>query len=177
VSGDVSALIVPVPQADPIVGAFRAALDSGAALGVPAHVTVLYPFIPVAILDDDTIGQLRALFAGLGAFEFSLASIGWFDHQVVYLRPQPDAALRGMTRLVAERWPAWPPYGGMHADPTPHLTIGDNGDVVAMRRAAEAVSRHLPLRVEVSRVELYAGSEEPGSWSHHLTFDLGVHPT
>ena len=171
-SVEVSALIVAVPEADSVVGAFRAALDSGAALGVPSHITILYPFMPTGVLDTNVISQLRELFASIGAFEVALASIGWFGQDVVYVQPEPDTALRQMTALVAEQWPSWPPYEGTHPDPTPHLTIADNGDVSAMGRAADTVRQFLPLHVEVSEVQLYAGTAEAGTWHHRLTFPL-----
>ena len=41
-----SAILVPVPEAGPVVGRLRARLDRSASRGVPAHVTVLYPFVP-----------------------------------------------------------------------------------------------------------------------------------
>jgi 2'-5' RNA ligase len=169
---EVSALIVPVPEADPVVGQFRAALDSGAALGVPAHITILYPFMPASALDPSVVAQLRGLFDSIDAFEISLNSTAWFDDAVVYVRPEPDAALRKMTSLVAERWPQWPPYEGAHPDPTPHLTLADNGDLSAMRQAAQAVRRSLQLHVEVSEVQLYAGTAKPDTWHHRLTFPL-----
>lgn len=168
----ISALIVPMPEADPVVDRFRQALDSGAAAGVPAHVTVLYPFMPVELVDRDVHTQLRSLFAAIEEFECSLTSIAWFDRSVMYLRPEPDAPFRQMTQLVVERWPQWPPYGGAHGDPTPHLTIADNGDDDAMRRAAATIGEKLPLDIVVSEVHLYAGTSEPGSWHHLHTLPL-----
>jgi len=40
-----TALIAPVPEAEACVGAWQARFDRSAALGVPAHITVLHPFI------------------------------------------------------------------------------------------------------------------------------------
>jgi hypothetical protein len=48
VENTLSAVVVPVPEAEPRVGALRTALDPSAALGVPAHVTILYPFVAPA---------------------------------------------------------------------------------------------------------------------------------
>ena len=176
-SVEVSALVVPVPEADPVVGAFRADLDSGAALGVPSHITILYPFMPTSALDTNVIARLRALVASIDVFEVALTSIGWFGHDVVYVRPEPDFELRRMTALVEAQWPQWAPYEGAHPDPTPHLTIGDNGDFAAMGQAADAVRQSLPLRIEVSEVQLYAGTAEAGTWHHRLTFPLhATHP-
>ncbi len=45
-----SAVLVPVPEAERVVSRHRIRLDPAAELGVPAHVTVLYPFVaPPAI--------------------------------------------------------------------------------------------------------------------------------
>jgi hypothetical protein len=43
-----SAIVVRIPETERLVGRFRADLDVAAALGVPAHVTVLAPFVPPA---------------------------------------------------------------------------------------------------------------------------------
>ena len=43
-----SALLILVPAAEPAVGEHRARLDASARDGVPAHLTVLYPFLPPA---------------------------------------------------------------------------------------------------------------------------------
>jgi len=54
-----SALIVPVPEAEPVVGEFRASLDRCAGWGVPAHVTVIYPFRAPDRLDADELRAAR----------------------------------------------------------------------------------------------------------------------
>ena len=48
-----TALLVEVPAADAAVARHREILDLAAGWGVPAHLTVLYPFVPPAQLDDD----------------------------------------------------------------------------------------------------------------------------
>jgi hypothetical protein len=40
----VSAVLVPVPEAERVVSRPRARLDAAATAGVPAHVTALFPF-------------------------------------------------------------------------------------------------------------------------------------
>src|ERR1700729_2595365 len=48
-----SCLLVPVPEAEAVVGRVRGRLDRAAAWGVPAHVTILYPFVlPEAITSE-----------------------------------------------------------------------------------------------------------------------------
>src|SRR5215207_2399787 len=50
-----SALLIPVPAAEPTLQRWRERLDPACRLGVPAHVTLLYPFVAPAALDDVTI--------------------------------------------------------------------------------------------------------------------------
>src|SRR5215831_9843437 len=73
-----TALLVPVPAAEPIVGRHRARHDAAARDGVPAHVTVLYPFLPPAGIGESLLASLGRLFAGFAAFEFTLDRVGWF---------------------------------------------------------------------------------------------------
>ena len=56
-----SALVVLVPEAEPLVAELRLVHDRMAARGVPAHVTVLHPFKPV--VDDATAGLVAAIAA------------------------------------------------------------------------------------------------------------------
>jgi RNA polymerase sigma factor (sigma-70 family) len=47
----------PIPEAEPLVGDLRRALDHSAGWGIPAHVTILYPFVPP---DDATSSEVRS---------------------------------------------------------------------------------------------------------------------
>jgi hypothetical protein len=60
-----TALIVPIPEAEEAVGPFRASLDRAASWGVPAHVTVLYPFLPPQQIDQQVLAVLRETIAGI----------------------------------------------------------------------------------------------------------------
>lgn len=170
--GRESALIVSVPAAERVVGLMRNNLDSSAPLGVPAHITVLYPFMPPELLNDDVLVDLATMFAPVPPFELSLASVGWFATEVVYLVPQPRAVFTRLTAMVCRRWPEWPPYGGSHPDPTPHLTVGDSEDYASMVEAAAAIEALLPVETTVSEIDLIAGDATPGSWARIASFTL-----
>jgi 2'-5' RNA ligase len=159
-----TAIIAAVPAAEPLVHQHRLALDPGARLGVPAHVTVLYPFVAPAALTDDVMARVAAVAAGLGAVEARLATVGWFGTRVVYLAPEPDGWFRGATAAVHEAFPQCPPYLGAHEDVVPHLTIGDGADPEAMQRAADQVQAGLPVTDVIDRFLLIGGSDAPGSW-------------
>lgn len=168
-----SALIVVVPVAEPVVGAHRLRYDQSAVWGVPAHVTVLYPFMPPALLSSSVMAQLGTLIASVPRFTVAFRRTRWFDRQVLWLEPQPGAPFRALTAAVASAFPAYPPYGGEHDEPIPHLTVGDTGTEAELERVERAVSRQLPLWMDVSRVSLIQGSTQAHSWTTLATFPLG----
>ena len=54
-----SAIVALISEAENLVEPFRRRYDPSAAAGVPAHVTILYPFKPPHALTDDVIESLR----------------------------------------------------------------------------------------------------------------------
>ncbi|MCT9933451.1 2'-5' RNA ligase family protein [Planotetraspora sp. A-T 1434] len=73
-----TALAMPVLAAEPVAGRWRERYDSSAAYGVPAHVTVLYSFLPSDRLDQGTLGELRELFAAQSPFDVRFRRCGRF---------------------------------------------------------------------------------------------------
>lgn len=148
-----SALIVRVVDAEPAVGQWRAQHDASAAAGVPAHVTILYPFMRSDAIDEDTLDTLEALFRGFEPFRVSFPRIERVEG-VIWLRPEPEGPFRDLTAAVWEAFPDHPPYGGRFDDVIPHLTVAE-GDVEALPRQIEdAVRRYLPIATNVAEVEL-----------------------
>jgi 2'-5' RNA ligase len=174
-----SALLVLVPAAEPAVGEHRDRLDASARDGVPAHLTVLYPFLRPGLVDDAVLVSLAALFAGVPAFRFSLDRIGWFGDDVVWLGPHDEAPFRALTELASAAFPACPPYGGQYADVVPHLTVGHLGGAPALRAAGEAAGRCLPIEATATEVTLMTGPPPgnldipPGQWRTMAAFGLG----
>ncbi len=101
-----TALIVPIPDAEPAVGSFRASLDRAASWGVPAHVTVLYPFLSPERIDEAVLATVRDIVAAVPRSEVWLSHVDWFGDTVVWLAPQPDHLFRDLTAAV------WRPLSG-----------------------------------------------------------------
>ncbi len=169
-----TALIVPISAAERVVGRHRRTLDHSALWGVPAHVTVLYPFVPPCDIVAGTIAQVGAALAGVDAFECAFARVGWFGDDVAWLGPEPEAPFRALTGAVWRRFPDHPPYRGAFEDVIPHLTIGSTrvADLESMRRAADDVRAALPFAAWVDRVALIAGTDRPDSWRTLAEFPL-----
>ncbi|MGM1060024.1 2'-5' RNA ligase family protein [Saccharothrix sp. Mg75] len=170
-----TAVIVPVPAADPVVGRYRRRLDRSAGWGVPAHVTVLYPFVPPHRVDE--LGVLDALgevVAGAPAFGCAFRRTEWFGEDVLWLAPEPAAPFRALTEAVWRRFPDWPPFGGAFAETIPHLTVGTTevGDPAGLRDAERELAGVLPLRTRIGQVRLIAGSARADSWRTVAEWDL-----
>lgn len=169
-----SALVVRVPEAEAVVGPHRARLDRSAVAGVPAHVTVLYPFLAPEAIDAGVVERLAKLYAGLPAFGAALTAVRWFDESVVYVAPEPDEGFRALTAATCALFDGIEPYGGKHDDVVPHLTVGDAelGGPEELRAAGAAVSASLPIPVRVAEVSLLVGARRPDSWRTVHRFPL-----
>ncbi len=138
-----SAIILPVVAAEPLVSGWRRRHDPSAAAGVPAHVTVLAPFLAPDRITEAVLGELRALFATRAAPRVRFLRTGRFPAAagvpgVLYLDPEPADGPRALTEAVVARWPEAPPYGGSHAAIVPHLTVA-----IADEPTLDAVEREL----------------------------------
>jgi 2'-5' RNA ligase superfamily protein len=176
VDGVESALLVRCPAAEAAVGAWRGRLDAAAAVGVPAHATVTYPFQPVALLTDADHDRLTALFAGLPSFTLVGERTAWFGEEAVYVELTGWQHVSALIDAVAQEFPEHPPYGGTIADVIPHVTVGHDADLATLRAAAAAVDRDLPFAQEVTAVELWSGPPPvtaAGRWRPVRAYPLG----
>jgi 2'-5' RNA ligase len=161
-----SAVIVRVPGAEPVVADHRRAYDESASWGVPAHVTVLFPFADPAGLDDGVHARLTRAVTGVRGFMATFASTAWFGDTVLWLAPEPAEPFRSLLSSVATAFPEHPPYAGAHDEVVPHLTVGQDAPVETLRAVERQVRRGLPLRSRVSEVEVIAGRPEVGgAWA------------
>ncbi|MGY1750447.1 2'-5' RNA ligase family protein [Modestobacter sp. SYSU DS0511] len=175
-----TALLVLVPEADPVVGDHRRQFDVSASWGVPAHVTVVYPFMPPNQVDDGVLTGLSRAVAGVPAFDCVLDHTDCFGEEVLWLAPADEEPFRRLTAAVVTAFPDHPPYRGAHGkNPSPHLSIAERrlGDEAGLRTVKEAIGDHLPIRSRVTRVSLFAGAREPDSWHLVAEFPLAATDT
>jgi len=170
--GPHSGLIVEIPEAEPAVAPYRDRLDANARLGVPAHITVLFPFMPPAAIGPAALAELERLFAAVSRFRFRLDHTGWFGEEVLWLAPRDPGPFQALTRRVAKAFPAFPPYQGQFGDPAPHLTVGHGHPVTDLRAAEESVRAHLPIDAQATAVALMTQQSAGGQWTKAATFTL-----
>jgi 2'-5' RNA ligase len=163
-------LIVPVPEAESILQAWRARLGPTIEAGVPAHVTVLFPFLALTDLDAAGLADLQAHFLSKPAVDVTFTSVGLFP-DVVYLAPEPCDWFIGCTEALSSRFGLLP-YGGLHTKVVPHLTVARHTDQAVLADIAQQLESSLPLTTHVREVWLMEELAS-GGWSHTATFPLG----
>ena len=171
-----SAVVVNVPVADPVVGEHRERLDEAASWGVPAHVTVLYPFLPPAEIDDAILAVLGRAVATVPRFEAEWTHTAWFDERVLWVAPDPAEPFQALTAAVVREFPDYPPFGGQYDTVIPHLTVGNGAPLEDLLAAERVVTSKLPFGMPVSHVQVLAGTREVGSWRMLAEFPLGPPP-
>jgi 2'-5' RNA ligase len=167
-----SALLIPVPEVEPYVAAWREQLDPASQRGVPAHVTALFPFVAPASLDAAIVDTLARVLSTVKQFDVAFLSTAWFDDRVLYLAPSPDEGFRNIARLLESAFPQYRPYEGKYAEATPHLTIGDGAPLEELRRAEEGLRASLPIVATAKELWLMVGGMEPHSWTVRDRFEF-----
>ena len=142
--GGRSALVVEV-RLPAALEAIRLRHVDNARLGVPAHVTVLFPFLPARSIDRAAVNLAGEAIAQTRPFEVEFREIRRWDpgptpEGVLWLPPEPAAPFIELTKALAGAFPDYVPYGGIHAEVIPHLTLANAGIDAAAREAGSAWS-------------------------------------
>jgi 2'-5' RNA ligase len=174
-SSSESALVVLVPEAEALLKAFRDKYDPSAAAGMPAHITLLYPFKPPAEIGAGVLESLQNCFAPFVPFSYSLAAVRRFRSEVLYLAPEPDEPFRDLTLAICERYPERPPYGGKFADVIPHLTVAQvqkEDDLDCIAEDFTLAARGL-LPIAATAVDVALMDNRSGDWQIRDVCALG----
>ncbi|MFJ7266584.1 2'-5' RNA ligase family protein [Streptomyces sp. NPDC099050] len=166
-----TALIVRIPEAEPVVRDWQERIDPAtrAGAGVPAHVSVLYPFLQESLIDASILAGIAAALSPHHAFDLRFERTGRFPG-MLYLTPEPDAPLRRLTRAITGRWPDVLPYGGRYPDPVPHLTVAQRASEADLDAAEADLTGRLPLAARARAVDLVA--YDGTAWRERASFTL-----
>ena len=157
-----TALVIAVPEAEPLIRHLRVRHDAAGAMGVPAHVTLLFPF-------GDGGDGLEEMFAATEPFDFSLVAAAWFqDPPTFYLVPEPAAPFVTLVETLIARYPDFPPYSGAHGTIVPHVTVGHAVPEDDVRKVEAA----LPIRAHAETVT-WLEERADGRWGERRRFALG----
>ncbi len=167
-----TAFVVLVPEAEACVGPLRKRFDPSALLGVPAHVTVLFPFISPEFISRTVVVQVQSAFRQIPPFSFKLTKVARFP-ATAYLAPDPPEPFIALTEALVRQFPTFPPFRGEHASIVPHLTVANGSPAEAEIAAAELEVRlgaHGPVHGTCASVTLLENSS--GLWKKMHVFAL-----
>ena len=145
------------PDADSLVGRWRADHDAAARFGIPAHVTVRTPFLPRVCWRDPALSLLERFLP----IDVTLSHLENRPGGLVLI-VEPDDELREITEAVGLSWPALPPHKGNRPDLAYHMTVVRTANDSTRSQASEAIAPHLPLRVTGTEMWASEGSLEDG---------------
>ena len=170
-----TALICRVPEAEPFISKYRQRFDPPARRNVPAHVTVLYPFLAPAEIDDAVLQRLADIAAGVRAFDYRLKETRRFPVSL-YLAPEPGVSFTALTDAVYRAFPGCPPFGGKFDVVGPHVTVA-HGDEPQLCEIEVALRVALPAAGIAARCEeMVLIENSTGRWEPVRTFALGSAP-
>jgi len=169
-----TAFIVRVPEAEPYVSHLRHQFDPSASLGVPAHITVLYPFMPPEQITEAVANRVRAAAISCRAFGFQLSKVRLFPG-ALYLAPEPARPFVALTAALARQFPEYPPYGGQFKTVVPHLTVAQAGGWRQSSAHAELLSALWPSgSISSWCSELVLIENSSGHWRQKHAFPLSA---
>jgi 2'-5' RNA ligase len=164
------AIPIAIPSA---LAAIRDRWDFAAAQGAQPHVTVLFPFLPEVELTDAVRAALGVVAALVAPFDVRFANVRRFEG-VVWIEPEPTEPFRRLTQAMVERWPDYPPYGGVHDTVIPHLTVAES-ETGPLASIADEARRAVPFTARAEVLELWT-QDDAGRWRPFWSCPLGVRP-
>ncbi len=162
-------LVIPVPAADALLGSVGARYPGTVRAGLPAHVSLLYPFVVAAELDERVATALHELFVEQVPIPVDFVECfrrGGF----VALRPEPSDRLNELMTETWRRWPDVVPYEGAYRDVEPHVTIAMRCSEQLAVRIEQEVTAELPICAELREAWLLAFEDQ---WILRDRFEFG----
>ena len=166
-----SAVIVRVMLPDAL-DRLRKRCVGDAALGVPAHVTLLYPFVDPADLSAETRRTIESIARGHPSFACVLSGpFQWPD--TVYAAVDPAERLLAIHRELAASFPDFPIYGRPGFELVPHVTIAEGPYADDHSVLGDVSWSELPVDRPVTELEVIAEGPDQ-RWRTVWTLPLGA---
>ncbi len=162
-----------MPEAERHIGRYRERYDPPARRNVPAHVTILYPFMAPEQVDAAVLDRITDIAAGVRCFDYRLAETRRFPVSL-YLAPQPDDSFAALTAGLYRAFPDYPPFAGKFTIVVPHVTVAHADEptlceIEVELRIALASTGAVKARCE----EMVLIENTRGHWEEMHCFALG----
>jgi 2'-5' RNA ligase len=173
-----SCIVVPVPEAERAVDLLRRRHTRDGADGMPAHITLIYPFVDDAVLTSAQADEVGEVVGRFPRFAFELTSVERFVHPGgahVWLAPTPSSPFVELVRALEQAFPAYPSFAGEYDSVIPHLTVASPSTEEAMVEIETELAHALPIRAHATAVCLMVHPD--GRWRTRFGFSLGSRAT
>lgn len=166
---DATALIIRVALPSRLE-ALRLRCVPDAADGLPAHVTVSYPFAAPDAIDDGVVALVAQVVARRAPWTMRLVERRrWPD--TVYASVEPEAPAIGLQADLEAAFPSLPIYGGAIDAFVPHVTVAEGGAADDPAVDADPGWDDLPFSCAVREVELIVRAPT-GRWDVERRFPM-----
>ena len=150
-------LIVPPQNVQAFAYPLRELYDSEWFNRVPAHITLLYPFVPPDRIDA-AVTRLTPICSVFPPFDIVLDRYGRFE-DTLFLEPSNPEKLSDLHQRLTTSFPDYPVYQGEHGQELhPHVTLARFNDP----KEAEAII--IPpapcFNFEVKQLHIYLGCQD-----------------
>jgi hypothetical protein len=163
-------LVVVVPEATDGVGPVRDVFDPYALIGVPPHVTVLYPFVHPERLSDAVLDDVADVVGRFASFDFELTHLAEFVGEAFYLAPDPAEPFAAITQALWDRFPDHPPYAGRFETVVPHLSVAGVPFGATRKRVEDLLGSGLPIAARARGVTIMIEDEDGWTVGAELPF-------
>ncbi|OGO19297.1 MAG: hypothetical protein A2Z14_03645 [Chloroflexi bacterium RBG_16_48_8] len=150
-------LIIAPPEVQAFAAPLRQRYAPDSYMQGPAHLTLLYPFVPPNEIPAALI-QLNSLCSKVAPFKLTFDQYGRFE-STQFLAPFNPEPVLSLHRLLLSVFPDYLPYGGLHgAEIIPHLTLAHDD---TQKAAKDIVLPPTPsFSFIVDQIYLYLGPAE-----------------
>jgi 2'-5' RNA ligase len=170
-----TALVLHVPEADPVVGHYRRAFTPSGRDGMPPHVTLLAPFTPASLLPSGRVREVREVLGPFLRFQFILDRVERFSDGTLYLASADEKPFVRMSQALIDAFPEhpYPPAGATRV--IPHLTVAKSTGVAPSRLddIADELATQLPLEAEAREV-LLMERDQSKKWRGRSLIEVGA---
>jgi 2'-5' RNA ligase len=168
-----TALICRTPEAERYIAHHRQRFDPSARRNVPAHVTILYPFMAPQLVDTGVLASLQRVADSVPRFNYRMARTERFP-VALYLAPDPGDLFSALIDGVFRAFPDYPPFEGKFDTVVPHITVA-HGDEPLLCEIEVELRIALPAGgVAAHCNELVLIENASGRWEEMQAFALGA---
>ena len=168
-----TALICRVPEAERYIAHYRQRFDPSARRNVPAHVTILYPFMAPQLIDAGVLATLQGIADSVPCFNYRMAETRRFP-VALYLAPDPDESFAALTDGVFRAFPDFPPFEGKFETVVPHITVAHGDEPLLCEIEVELRIALSGAGVRARCSELVLIENSSGRWEQMHVFRLGA---